>query len=76
MSIHYNSIELYLRKLVHKDSLTKILEIGAAEDSTYLASLTNTSVYRSNINTSINIVMHFPANQILLMTIFLTWFLC
>jgi SAM-dependent methyltransferase len=64
MSIHYKSIEIYLRRFLQKDSLNKILEIGAAEDSTYLASLTNTNIYRSNINTSINNVMHFPANQL------------
>jgi SAM-dependent methyltransferase len=64
MSIHYKSIESYLRKFVNRNSLTKILEIGAAEDSIYLASLTNSNIFRSNISASINNVMHFPANQI------------
>ena len=64
MSIHYKSIESNLRKFVNRNSLTKILEIGAAEDSIYLASLTNSNIFRSNNNASINNVMHFPANQI------------
>ena len=64
MSIHYKSIEFYLRKFVRKDSLTKILELGAAEDSTYLDPLTNTNIYRSNLNTSINKVTHFSASQV------------
>jgi SAM-dependent methyltransferase len=64
MSIHYKSIENYLRNFVRINNSNTILEIGAAEDSTYLSTLPNTTIIRSNINSSIINVKHFAANQI------------